>query len=592
MNTIKLKLALACVGLTSLMTAQGLLNNLSACYPLDCDNAVNAAATGAALNGAISNVTCATGHNGVPATAYKFFGVPSSHIKLPNDYRIKADTMSFSAWINLADTTTDKYIVFAHNTCTSYHEGYALLAANSGSGHKLSLVKANGSCSAAGQQVLWGVTTLNPNTWYHVGFYLSNGTMEIYLNGALESSAATSIAFNYSATDAVYLGGTALAFNRPFKGIMDNVRFWNRQVVASEFNVLYVMDPPCNHSGLVGLLNGLEGCYPFNCDSVNYAPTAIFPPSLDGTPFNLDCDTGHTGVPATAYKYKGLTSSYMELPNDSRLKPNAISFSGWVKLDAVNSLQYIAFTKNTCTSYFEGYALVAMDAGGGQYRFCVGKSDASCSPGGAITIYGSTLFNSAACASTWNHVAFTMDANGMELFVNGVSDGIDNTAQAINYDANWNVYLGVSNAWWFNYPLDGSIDNVRFYSRVLTPNEISILYNDDPDCDQTWCADPTDPNCRRYLPRPANPTGIASTTSEKQNVLVYPNPSTGKIIVHTPENCSFVVYDLNGKLIDCSKARLDDGNSEVTIGADGIYLIKIIDQKGSPVDSRKVVIIR
>jgi hypothetical protein len=589
----KLKLTIAFLSLISLSYGQGLLNNLMACYPLNC-NAINSATTGAALDGTPIGVNCVTGHTGAPNTAMNFAGNPGSYIQLPNDYRIKPDTISFSAWVKFGSVAVDQYIVFAHNTCTSFHEGYALVGDNTGAGgFKLSLVKANGTCtSSAGQQVLTGATSMTAGVWYHVGFFLSNSQMKVYLNGVLDGSASTSIQFNYHPTDAVYLGGSNLTFNRPLKGDMDNVRFWNREVVASEFNVLYQMDPPCNHSGLVGLLNGLEGCYPFNCDSINYAPTAIFPPSLDGTPFNLDCDTGHTGTPATAWKYKGLTSSYMQLPNDPRLKPTDITFAAWVKLDAVNTAQYIAFTKNSCTYYFEGYALVAVDAGGGNYKFQLVKSNATCSPGGQLVVNGGTTFPTNACASTWIHVAFTMNSSGMELFVNGVSDGSNGTAQAIDYDANWNVFLGVSNANWYDWPLDGTIDNVRFYSRVLTPQEIGILYNRDPDCDTTWCADPTDPNCSRYNPRPENTTGIVKQSSISNQFLIYPNPSTGKIYVDNSSNSSFAIYDITGKAVNYIKTAINEKTSEITIASEGIYFVKIFDSKGNYSQTTKIVIMK
>lgn len=363
MKTVVMALALM-LG-AQLANSQNLNLNLVACYPLDCDNAVNAAATGSSYDAvSLPGVNCANGHNNVASTAYYFDGNPTTYIQLPGlaslgGSRLQPTTaISIAGWINTDDVTRNQHIVFTWNGCANYHEGYALTIDDIGGGnHRLRVIKSDG-CSSTNQTYLDGSTNLSSGTWYHVGCVVTNDSLKLYLNGQLESSLSFSKNFLYAPSNTdVYLGGTTLAFNNPFIGYMDNFRFYDRKLKGIEFLALYNLDPDCRNCGLSVMQSSLIACYPFNCDTVNYAPaTSSGTPSLNGIRHGtVNCATGHTGASNTCYSFNGSTSSYIELPNDSRLKPSAITVACYVKIDNINSFQYIVFAHNGCLSYHEGY---------------------------------------------------------------------------------------------------------------------------------------------------------------------------------------------------------------------------------------------
>lgn len=98
--------------------------------------------------------------------------------------------------------------------------------------------------------------------------------------------------------------------------------------------------------------------------------------------------------------------------------------------------------------------------------------------GGASSFYGPTQI----IPNTWYHVAFTIDNSSLKLYLNGVLEGSSSTSNAFNYMTGRKVYLGGSNDPIAYAPFTGSMDNVRFYNRVLTPTEVSQLYTQDPTC--------------------------------------------------------------------------------------------------------------
>ncbi len=217
-----------------------LSSSLSACYALNG----NANDPVSSLNGTLSSVTPTVDRFNNAGSAYAFSGSAASRIELPNSPLLKANQVSFSAWVKFNTVSAIQFIVFAHNGCGSYHEGYQFALNYAGLSSKLQVVKSV-TCSSGTQIITNGTANLNANTWYHVGFYAGPDSVKIYLNGNLDVSAANSNTLTYSPTAKVYLGGSNLGVNMPFNGTMDNVRFYNRKLNGSEFQQLYLLDPAC-----------------------------------------------------------------------------------------------------------------------------------------------------------------------------------------------------------------------------------------------------------------------------------------------------------------------------------------------------------
>jgi PKD repeat protein len=178
----------------------------------------------------------------------------------------------------------------------------------------------------------------------------------------------------------------------------------------------------------------------------------------------------------SAVSFSGLNGNMIEIPAHHLLKPNALSFSAWIKpLQGFTSTGYLVFTKNTSGASLntEAYALSIENSSLGK-KFRLKKSDGT----NSTQLDNTTPIS----ANIWYHVCFTIDNNFMNLYVNGVLESSSPTTVNFNYASDKNIYLAASNEIGNMGYFTGVIDNVRFYNRILSAAEINQLYQTDPNC--------------------------------------------------------------------------------------------------------------
>ena len=82
------------------------------------------------------------------------------------------------------------------------------------------------------QPNLFGSTALLTNTWYQIGFTIGNGSMQMYLNGALDGASRTNSRTNY--TQSHLWIGDARAAAGGFIGNIGSVSIYNRVITQDE----------------------------------------------------------------------------------------------------------------------------------------------------------------------------------------------------------------------------------------------------------------------------------------------------------------------------------------------------------------------
>ena len=220
---------------------QNLLTNLSACYPLNCDNAMDSSPNG--LNGTINgNVTCTTGHLGANSSAYQFGGTVADYIALPNNPLLKpASVLTISGWFFVNTSSSNQVLVYSNNGCSSNFDAYSLVWDGSATAFQGYKRPGPGSCGS-------GNTVTSPTTtsgWHHVVWYIDSLVSNMIIDNGTINNVNNPVAFNYNPNTGVILGGTNESVNAPFDGKIDNLRFWTRQLSALEVAELYLNDPNC-----------------------------------------------------------------------------------------------------------------------------------------------------------------------------------------------------------------------------------------------------------------------------------------------------------------------------------------------------------
>jgi hypothetical protein len=206
-------------------------NGLVAWYPLD-GNGTDQSAT--ANHGTVHGATPTADRHGVVGKALLFGGSGSNHyLEAPFSQALSSSSFSYSIWANPTSTTTN--------------HGSPITFRGNGRGFMLYKMPQNiwshwtgdGSWRKFDAQAI----TLN---WTALAFTHNGTTGKCYQNGVLVASLNKGYLPNQSAALRI---GTGSGTNGPtyfFKGVIDEVRIWNRVLSAEEISSLYAMEKPTN----------------------------------------------------------------------------------------------------------------------------------------------------------------------------------------------------------------------------------------------------------------------------------------------------------------------------------------------------------
>lgn len=159
---------------------------------------------------------------------------------------------------------------------------------------------------------------------------------------------------------------------------------------------------------------------------------------------------------------------HVEVPDDASLKPtSAITVTVWVNPD--NTIPPDSFAnfvrKADEAPSTDGYFL-QYDGSNPYPRFCVHlSSSATCSSATSVTL----------TAGQWWYIVGVYDGSNVLIYVNGDQKNSVSASGSIVQDAD---ILSIGSRGALSDYFDGSIDEVRIYSRALTAAEIKDRYND------------------------------------------------------------------------------------------------------------------
>jgi Concanavalin A-like lectin/glucanases superfamily len=251
-------------------------------------------------------------------------------------------------------------------------------------------------------------------------------------------------------------------------GLMDDLRIYNRALSAADVMTLFT-----STGGASGDINSnLVGWWKLDDASSGNALTTAADSSGSGYTATLKTSgstcTGGTNCPA--WTSSGKIANALTF-NGSTQEADVASISG------ITNTFTVAFWEKT--SVTSGQVLWQM----GSSASC--KSDYSGSHIGC-TVQGNTaptVGNSATDDGNWHHIAYVVNNTSQTLYVDGASratgsetpTGLPNTS-----------CFGSGNCWGTSSYFNGTLDDVRIYSRALSASDVLTLY----DSTKTACASP------------------------------------------------------------------------------------------------------
>ena len=333
----------------------------------------------------------------------------------------------------------------------------------------------NPSCAGAQTQIN---TT---NKWYFITGIYDGSKYNIYIDGKFITSGSGGL----GSGDKSLLVGSGLCGagagceNGYFNGLIDDVRIYNYARTADEIKLDYNAgfaarfgpQTDCDRDPAGCIDEGLVSYWSFDERSGITAADASGNGN-DGTVANGT--TWTTGVKpfsggisgGSALQFDGV-DDYVGVSYDASLQPDdQISVEAWIKPASLSGNQTVISTKES-----GGYAIVLNDIHSDKIWWSI-------KAGGSYTDLqvDATELN----VSAWNHLVGIYDGSKTYFYINGVLKESSPKSGSIDYDYS-NAFFVAAEAASGESPagnyFNGSIDEVRVYSRGLSATEVRYHYN-------------------------------------------------------------------------------------------------------------------
>jgi hypothetical protein len=423
-----------------------------------------------AHNGTLdTGVTWETSERG---TAAKFDGTDYAKITLGSE-PVSGQTISVSAWVYSEETSGVQAIYCSRQSGFPDSKNY--LTYNAG-GPNFGWDQYHPS----GGGTYSGTISDARGRWVHVVATQDATTSKIYVDGELKGSAASE---TYSSTAGAYYIGYRYSA-QVMTGSIQNLRVWDRVLSADEALLLYERpwegieygdtfhyDPPAPASMLPldnasGINTSQELWLPLT-DGSGTTATDISGNSYTGTA--RSSQGWATTLLGTAADNDSLTNGGFTYGDQSGLDMYGDkSFSLWVKPNGGSATQ-VLFEKRSSSGGLEGYSCYV--------RYNTDSTVGFLADSGSSTTTASSA--SALVTDVWSNVCVVVSGNNATIYVNGVAG---TTVTNADFAADLSNTVDYVTGYAQRDPstqddFDGSMQNVRVWSRALTADEVWSIYS-------------------------------------------------------------------------------------------------------------------
>ncbi len=233
---------------------------------------------------------------------------------------------------------------------------------------------------------------------------------------------------------------------------------------------------------------GLIAYYPFNGNANDESGNGN-----NGIVYGASLTTDRFGNPNSAYSFNGIDNYISVKSSPTLISPsNKLTMTGWAMISGYSFRHYIVDKRINfdTSSPFDSYVLLSSNTFPNQTWQAFTSSNSS------ITT-GSTILEQ----NSWYFVAGVYDGTKVDLYVNGIFESSNPASGNISY-SDFPLYIGAGGLKPEHF-MNGKIDDIRIYNRVLTPGEILSLNN---------------LNCCDSLPDPAAISGIKEVCQGQKGV--------------------------------------------------------------------------
>lgn len=410
--------------------------------------------SGNGYNGTVVGPTLIADRNGFESSAYDFDG-SNDYIGIGNNIFNGLTQFSVSAWIN-PDSIPSNGSPNGHGLS----EGYIIHKAGAADDIFGLTVTTGGTAfyidTGVDRTLIGSAPSLNE--WTHIVAVYDGSSMQIYMNGQLDASQGASGTL-IGNTNTVEIGARTNQ-NLYFNGRIDDVIVYTQSLTTEQVNTLYNSSPSA--IGFTSLNSGLIRNFEFSGDSKD---SSAYSGHLNVTGATLTTDRDSNTD--AAYAFDGAGDSLTDSTSTDLQLSGDMSFSSWINLNSIGSGTIVDMSNTGDTQNANILYKIRMSTTGDitythEYN------------AGANQDYS---YNTNLVSGQWYHVVFTRDssANTVELYIDGALFDTYTYTEDPNGGTTGFFSIGSNSS---NNDLNGKIDDVKMYNRVLTASEISQLYGD------------------------------------------------------------------------------------------------------------------
>jgi hypothetical protein len=326
--------------------------------------------------------------------------------------------------------------------------------------------------------------------------------------------------------------------------------------------------------------NGLVGWWPFNGNANDESGNGN-----NGTVNGATLTTDRFGNVGKAYSFDGVNDYIQILNTLLNGGYQSYSFSYWYKKNSPPLIDEMVINDRVSNTSGFKYASNFVNPFSGAQACIASQNISSQSSCVNLNTPASSQSN-----GNWRNITFTLDAftNISKIYLDGILEG-----SIIFNPSNWpnntsSTYLGasplaISDQQWFN----GQLDDIGFWNRALTQQEITDLYNGNI-CYQNITVTDT-------LLINTGITGFNPITYEN-TLRVWPNPTNDHITIdagnlNVMNGYSIRITNSLGQQMFQSAINQQQFYLDLsTWTGNGMYFLNLIDPSGNIIDIKKIVL--
>lgn len=312
------------------------------------------------------------------------------------------------------------------------------------------------------------------DVWNHIVVtYNGNASSTFWLNGVQITNTGASNSWAWSVDEATIGRRSTGTY---FKGLIDNVRIYNRELSAAEIRYLYNQAKPIAHWKMDEGADTATTCNATISTVYDYSGNGNHGTLyLGGSPATSTAWTD--GKYGCALQFDG-GNDYVSVNNAASLNFGTSNFSGsfWVKRNVITERQYL-INKKADTGAGAGFQIMFGDSPNNYLFFKMAD-------GNNYWIMYTPITPSNILSNTnWHHIVFVVDRTtqaNCKIYVDGISQSLTFLGQLINVGSinnNLQLYFSSLNGMTVSM-LNGLIDDVRIYNYPLTLDQAKQVYNE------------------------------------------------------------------------------------------------------------------